>query len=226
MSHRRIHLSELPAMLIDAEGQTLSVRDRLEQTEHNVEDLLLCLQAMRVDDVPAISWSWDENAWHPELIPDEHYPQYFACDTGPMTVEYHAIWSAPLGKRGRREWHDGERYLSGTGRQVLLFDYRLDVDRAGGREGSASDSSTSDAAPPRLTCDSMQVVVAMHEAAPLRTAYSTARGNKIKVDVPLLVTLAQWIDELKAYLPLEQQARHVLARRAGRHEDLNLHSNE
>lgn len=216
MSHRRIHLTDLPVTLTDADGQVFSLRDRLEQTEHNVEDLLLCLQAMRVDDVPAISWSWDENAWHPELIPDEHYPQYFSCETGSAAVEYHVIWSAPLAKRGHREWHDAERYLSGTGRQVLLFDYRLDVQRA----------AAGDNAPPRLTCDSIHVVVAMHEAAPLRTAYASTRGNKIKVDVPLLVTLAQWIDELKAYLPLEQQARHVLARRAGRHEDLNLHSNE
>jgi hypothetical protein len=219
-------------MLADAEGHVFSLRDRLEQTEHNVEDLLLCLQAMRVDDVPAMSWSWDENAWHPESIPDEHYPQYFACDTGPSTVEYHVIWSAPLGKRGHREWHDAERYLAGTGRQVLLFDYRLDVNRAAERDQAiaggqaAGNQAAADDSPLRLTCDSIHVVVAMYEAAPLRTAYASERGNKIKVDVPLLVTLAQWIDELKAYLPLEQQARSVIARRAGRHEDLNLHSNE
>jgi hypothetical protein len=60
----------------------------------------------------------------------------------------------------------------------------------------------------------------------LRQAYASAQGNRIKVDAPLLAALSQWIDELKQYLRLERQVLDVLERRAQRHSDRNLHSNE
>jgi len=218
MGVRRISLDQLPSELLGSDGQPFSVRDRVEDTEHNVEDLLLCLQSLRTDDVPSISWNWDENAWHPDAPRDEHYPQYFASDSGAASADYHAIWSAPLCRRdAAREWHDGERYLHGVGRQVLLFDYRLRVAREPGQPASAAGV---------LAHDSLRVVVGMHEGTPLREAFASAQGNKIKVDAPLLMTLARWIDELKDYLKLEKQVLAALDRRANRHADLNLHSNE
>lgn len=218
MSVRRISLDQLPSELLGGDGRPFSVRDRIEDTEHNVEDLLLCLQALRADDVPSISWNWDENAWHPDAPRDEHYPQYFASETGAASADYHAIWSAPLCRRdASREWQDGDRYLHGVGRQVLLFDYRMRVAREAGQGSSAAG---------RLAHDSLRVVVGMHEGESLREAFASAQGNKIKVDAPLLMTLVRWIDELKEYLKLEKQVFAALERRANRHADLNLHSNE
>ena len=216
MNYRRIALEQMPGTLRDASGNSLSMRERVEETEHNVEDLLLCMQAMRVDDVPPISWDWEENAWHPEHLSDEHYPQFFQAESAGPGAEYHVIWSAPLCKRTMaREWHDAQNYLQGRGRQVLVFDYRLQL--AGG--ASATDV-------PAIARDSISVVMGMHEGAPLRTAFASTRGNKLRVDAPLLVTLTQWIDELKEFLRLEKQVLAVLERRAQRHEHLNLHTNE
>ncbi|HVX13237.1 MAG TPA: hypothetical protein VHC22_18780 [Pirellulales bacterium] len=213
MSYQRIPLERLPSTIIDGEGVAISLRQHLEETEHNVEDVLLCLQAMRVEDVPAIGWSWEENAWHPEFLDDEHYPQYFVQEVGPETTRYHAIWSVPLCKREVNTiWRDGERYLQGHGRQVLVFDYKLELARSGETD--------------RLTHDSIRVVMGLHEAAPLRQAYASAQGNRIKVDSPLLVALSLWIDELKDFLKLERQVLDVLERRAQRHSDRNLHTNE
>lgn len=218
MNYRQTTLEKLPASMADDSGRTFSLRERVEETEHNVEDLLLCLQSLRADDVPAIHWSWDENAWHPESPHEEHYPQYFVRHIDPENAEYHVIWSAPLCRRDpTNEWRDGERYLEGVGRQALLFDYRLEA---------SLDPATSGAIPVRLIHDSLGVVVAMHEETPLRRAFASVSGNKLKVDVQLLIKLTQWIDELKAYLKLEQQALATLERRAARHADLNLHTNE
>jgi hypothetical protein len=214
MEYLRIAFEQLPTAIVNAQGETFSLREHLEETEHNVEDVLLCLQALRVEDVPAITWSWEENAWHPELLDDEHYPQYFKQQMAPHSVRYHAIWSVPLCKRDvSTVWRDGERYLHGHGRQVLVFDYKLEL------------NSTADGEQ-RLTHDSIRVAMGLHEATPLRQAFASAHGNRIKVDAPLLVTLCKWIDELKEFLPLERQVANVLQRRAQRHEELNLHSNE
>jgi hypothetical protein len=60
----------------------------------------------------------------------------------------------------------------------------------------------------------------------LRQVFASAQGNRIKVDAPLLVALSQWIDELKQFLKLERQVLEVLDRRAQRHSDRNLHTNE
>jgi hypothetical protein len=208
-------LDQLPATLLGGDGAPFSVRDRIEETEHNVEDLLLCLQALRADDVPSISWNWNENAWHPDTLPDEHYPQYFLRETDAPGADYHAIWSAPLCRRDpNRPWHDGERYLQGRGRQVLLFDYRITV-AADGAPG-----------PARLAHDSIRVVLAAHEDAPVVEAFASLQGNKIAVDAPLLISLVRQIDALKDYLRLEKQVLAALERRANRHADLNLHSNE
>lgn len=213
MTYQRIPLERLPAAAADGEGAVFSLREHLEETEHNVEDVLLCLQALRVEDVPPITWSWEENAWHPEFVDDEHYPQYFVQDLGAASNRYHVIWSAPLCKRDPNTvWRDGERYLQGHGRQVLVFDYKLELVRSGETH--------------RLTHDSIRVVMGLHEAAPLRQAYASAHGNRIKVDAPLLVALSQWIDELKQFLKMERQVLDVLQRRAGRHADRNLHTNE
>ncbi len=218
MPYRRITLDQLPPAMLAGGGEPFSVRDRLEETEHNVEDLLLCLQALRADDVPSISWNWDENAWHPDSPSDEHYPQYFSRDINHDNIECHVIWSAPLCRRDpTRQWHDGERYLQGLGRQVLLFDYQLQATMPGEQDS---------AAPPRLIHDSLTVVVGMYEETPLRRAFASESGNKIKVELQLLIKLMQWIDELKDYLRLEKQALAALERRAKRHADLNLHSNE
>lgn len=212
MNYQRVGLEQLPAA-IDVAGTRFSLREHLEETEHNVEDVLLCMQALRVDDVPSITWSWDENAWHPEFLEDEHYPQYFRKVIEPGIDRYHAIWSVPLCKRDPATlWHDGERYLQGRGRQVLLFDYRLELNTAG------------DA--PHLIHDSIRVVVGLDDHEPLRQAFASGAGNRIRVDAPLLVTLCRWIDELKRFLVLERQVADVLGRRAQRHEDLNLHTNE
>ena len=214
MNHQRIPFEQLPLTILDQQGQALSLREHLEETEHNVEDVLLCLQALRVEDVPAITWNWEENARHPELLDDEHYPQYFRLQISPHSARYHAIWSVPLCKRDvSTVWRDGERYLQGHGRQVLVFDYKLELD-------SSADGDQ------RLTHDSIRVAMGLHDATPLRQAFASARGNRIKVDAPLLVAICQWIDELKAYLPLERQVASVLQRRAQRHEELNLHTNE
>ena len=219
MSERRINLEQLPATLLGGDGRPFSVRERIEDTEHNVEDLLLCLQALRADDVPSISWNWDENAWHPDAPRDEHYPQYFVRETNATSADYHILWSAPLCRRdASRDWRDGERYFQGVGRQVLLFDYRLQVDRGAGANVSSTDG--------RLAHDSLRVAAGMHEGEPLREAFASSQGNKIKVDAPLLMTLVRWIDELKDYLRLEKQVLATLERRANRHADLNLHSNE
>jgi hypothetical protein len=214
MSYQRIPLEQLPATVVDAQGIAFSLREHLEDTEHNVEDVLLCLQALRVEDVPAMAWNWEENAWHPEFLDDENYPQYFRQEIGPGSTRFHVIWSAPLCKRDPTTvWRDGDRYLQGHGRQVLLFDYKLELTQA-------------DSAEYHLSHDSIRVVVGMHEATSLRQAYASAQGNRIKVDAPLLAALSQWIDELKQYLRLERQVLDVLERRAQRHSDRNLHSNE
>lgn len=213
MAYQRIPLEALPSAVVDGQAAALSLREHLEDTEHNVEDVLLCLQALRVDDVPAITWSWEENAWQPEFLDDEHYPQYFMQEVGADSRRYHVIWSVPLCKRDLGTiWRDGERYLQGHGRQVLLFDYKLDL--APSAEGL------------RLTHDSVRVVMGLHEAAPLRQAFASAQGNRIKVDAPLLVALCEWIDELKQFLKLERQVLDVLHRRTQRHSDHNLHTNE
>ncbi len=218
MNYRRTTLDQIPVTMLDAAGQAFAVRDRLEATEHNVEDLLLCLQSLRPDDVPAMHWNWDENAWHPESLPEEQYPQCFARHVDHDSAEYHAIWSAPIcGRDPTRPWRDGERYLEGVGRQSLLFDYRFEA---------SLDSSGGGAAPARLLYDSLSVVVAMHEETPLRRAFASGSGNKLKVDLQLLIKLMQWIDELNAYLRLEQQALGALERRAARHADHNLHTND
>lgn len=213
MQYQRIAFEQLPAAVVDAEGRGMSLRERLEETEHNVEDVLLCMQALRVDDVPAITWNWNENAWHPEFLDDEHYPQYFRHEIGPGNTRYHVIWSAPLCRRDPGTvWRDGERYLLGRGRQVLVFDYKLEI-------------SSTENEPLRLWHDSIRIVLGLHDATPLRQVYASAHGNRIKVDAPLLVALSQMIDELKQYLPLERQVLDVLERRAQRHSDLNLHTN-
>lgn len=214
MNHQRIPFEQLPLTIVDQQGQALSLREHLEETEHNVEDVLLCLQALRVDDVPAITWSWEENAWHPELLDDEHYPQYFRQAISAECTRYHTIWSVPLCKRDvSTVWRDGERYLQGHGRQVLVFDYKLELNTTATGEHP-------------LSHDSMRVTMGLHESTPLRQAFASAHGNRIKVDAPLLVTLCQWIDELKHYLPLERQVATVLDRRARRQDELNLHTNE
>ena len=214
MQYQRVAFEQLPPIVHCAEGHPLSLREHLEETEHNVEDVLLCMQALRVEDVPSITWNWDENAWHPEFLDDEHYPQYFTQEIGPGRTRYHVIWSAPLCKRDPGTvWRDGERYLQGHGRQVLLFDYKLEISSSGNAEH-------------RLSHDSIRVVMGLYEATPLRQVYASSHGNRIKVDAPLLAALSQWIDELKAYLRLERQVLDVLQRRAQRHDDLNLHTNE
>jgi hypothetical protein len=214
MNHQRIPFEQLPGTIVDERGSALSLRQHLEETEHNVEDVLLCLQALRVDDVPAITWNWDENAWHPELLDDEHYPQYFTQQISPQSTRYHVIWSAPLCKRDvSTVWRDGARYLQGHGRQVLVFDYKLELNATATGEH-------------RLSHDSIRVAMGLYESTPLRQAFASAHGNRIKVDAPLLVTLCQWIDELKQYLPLERQVADVLQRRAQRDDALNLHTNE
>jgi hypothetical protein len=213
MNYQRIALERLPPTVFDGEGTAFSLREHLEETEHNVEDVLLCLQALRVEDVPPITWSWEENAWQPEFLDDEHYPQYFLRELSPGNSRYHIIWSAPLCKRDPNTiWRDGERYLQGHGRQVLIFDYKLELAQSGMEL--------------RLTHDSIRVVMGLHEAAPLRQAFASAEGNRIKVDAPLLTALSQWIDDLKHYLKLERQVLDVLQRRAQRHSDRNLHTNE
>jgi hypothetical protein len=213
MSHQRIPFEQLPATMLDGQGAAISLREHLEETEHNVEDVLLCLQALRVEDVPAITWSWEENAWHPEFLDDEHYPQYFVQEIGPNSSRYHAIWSVPLCKRDLNTiWRDGQRYLEGHGRQVLGLDYKLELAQSGTEY--------------RLTHDSMRIVMGLLEATPLRQAFASAHGNRIKVDAPLLVALIQWIDELKQLLKTERQVLDVLQRRAQRHSDRNLHTNE
>jgi hypothetical protein len=214
MTHERIPFEQLPATMVDGQGQVVPLRDHLEETEHNVEDVLLCLQALRVEDVPAITWSWEENAWHPELLDDEHYPQYFSQRISPECTRYHIIWSVPLCKRDvSTVWRDGARYLQGQGRQVLVFDYKLELNLSATGER-------------QLTHDSIRVTMGLYESTPLRQAFASAHGNRIKVNAPLLVTLCQWIDELKQYLPLERQVANVLDRRARRQDELNLHSNE
>ncbi|HET6880272.1 MAG TPA: hypothetical protein VFI31_08960 [Pirellulales bacterium] len=213
MAYQRIPLEALPPTVVNGVGTAFSLRQHLEETEHNVEDVLLCLQALRVEDVPPITWSWEENAWHPEFLDDEHYPQYFLQDLGPGASRYHTIWSVPLCRRDPNTiWRDGERYLAGHGRQVLIFDYKLELAQANEVL--------------HLTHDSIRVVMGLHEAAPLRQAFASAHGNRIKVDAPLLVTLSQWIDELKHFLKLERQVLDVLQRRSQRHSDRNLHTNE
>ncbi|HEX7378277.1 MAG TPA: hypothetical protein VF278_14260 [Pirellulales bacterium] len=213
MAYQRLGLEALPATIIDGQGAAMSLREHLEDTEHNVEDVLLCLQALRVDDVPAITWSWEENAWQPEFLDDEHYPQYFMQDLGPDGRRYHVIWSAPLCKRDLNTiWRDGERYLQGHGRQVLVFDYKLELSPS--------------AAGLCLTHDCVRVVMGLHDAAPLRQAFASVAGNRIKVDAPLLVNLCQWIDELKQFLKLERQVLDVLERRNQRRSEHNLHTNE
>jgi hypothetical protein len=104
--------------------------------------------------------------------------------------------------------------LQGRGRQVLLFDYRMTV---------AVDATKG---PPRLTHDAIRVVLAAHEDAPLSEAFASTQGNKIAVTAPLLISLVRQIDALKEYLRLEKQVLAALERRANRHADLNLHSNE
>ena len=77
-----------------------------------------------------------------------------------MTVP---IWSVPLCKREVNTiWRDGERYLKGHGRQVLVFDYKLELARSGETD--------------RLTHDSIRVVMGLHEAAPLRLARRGVEG--------------------------------------------------
>lgn len=212
MNHERIRLEELPAALVDRRGMRLATRERIADTEHNVEDLLLCLEALRPDDVPHVAWDWAQQAWQPELVSHEHYPQAYAHQTPSGGVDYHIVWSVPICRRDpAREWHDGQRYFQGTGRQVLLFEHRL---------------ATEPGDPPRLLAEGISAAVAVHEGVPLERVWTNDAGNTIRVDAPLLIRLAEIIDGLKGYLALEKQVLGVLERRARRIKERDLHQND
>ncbi len=194
----------------------MAARPLVAATEHNIEDLLLCLEGMRSEDVPHMNWDWDRNQWQPDLLRDDHYPQCYKHDTPSGGADFHILWSVPLcGRSQQRDWNDAEHYFRGQGRQALIFDYQLST--AATRPGGL---------PPRLLADSISVSLAMVEGTPLRKLVKAESGNKIRVDMPLLIEIARTIDELKAYLALERQALEVLHRRSHRDADRALHTNE
>src|SRR5271168_2226501 len=124
---KRMKLSELPD----------SVRRQVEATENNIEDLLLCLNGMRPDDVPSMHWSWDEEEWQPALVDeDEYYPQCYEVQgdsIGPGSMqgtplEYQILWSVPVcGRDQAKHWCDIQHFREGSVRQAIVFDY--DVSR-------------------------------------------------------------------------------------------------
>jgi hypothetical protein len=201
-----MRLDELPAHLIDASENVVTARSLVEETEHNVEDL-------------------------PELVSDDQYPQCYRHAT-PSGNDYYVIWSVPLCRRDQRlDWRDAERYFLGIGRQALLFEYKLATEPADapspGPETAAAATDTAATDPPaRLLGDSLKVSLGLHEGVPLQRVTCSETGNKIKVDLPLLVSLAESIDKLKSYLVLEKQASAVLQRRGQRLAEFDLHTNE
>ena len=179
MSVRRFSLDQLPSELLGGDNRPFSVRERIEDTEHNVEDLLLCLQSLRTDDVPSISWNWDENAWHPDAPRDEHYPQYFAGETGAA--------SATITPSGRRPCAAATPPANGTTANAICK-------ASGGRCccstiacGSREKRANRRRRPAGWSTTRLRVVVGMHEGTPLREAFASARrqqdqGRRAAVD--------------------------------------------
>ena len=227
MNHQRLRLDHLPTELIDASQNAVTARSLVEATEHNIEDLLLCLEALRSDDVPHIGWDWEENQWQPELVSQDHYPQCYRHATPGGGIDYHVIWSVPLCRRDPAiDWRDAERYFQGSGRQVLLFEYMLSTEPVDDTVADLGAAASGSELPARLLGDSISVWLGLHEGVPLQRVTAIEAGNKIKVDLPLLVSLAESIDALKSYLALEKQATAVLQRRMQRLKERDLHTNE
>ncbi len=227
MNHQRMRLDQLPTHLIDRSNSVVTARSLVEETEHNIEDLLLCLEALRGEDVPHIGWDWNEKQWQPELISNDDYPQCYRHLTPGGGIDYHVIWSVPLCRRDQtRDWRDAERYFQGIGRQVLLFEYKLSTDPVDGPVPGLRAAASLTDRPARMLGDSLSVSLGLYEGVPLRRVTSSESGNKIKVDLPLLISLAESIDGLKNYLALEKQAVAVLQRRSQRLKERDLHTNE
>lgn len=216
MNHELVRLDQLPPELVDEQETVLATRARIADTEHNIEDLLLCLEALRPDDVPHVYWDWEQNEWQPELVNHEHYPQAYAHRTPGGGVDYHIVWSVPICRRDpTRTWNDGQHYFAGTGRQALLFEYRLATEPA----------AEPDASPPRLLAESIHISLALHEQVELKPVWSNHAGNTIRVDASLLLGLIESIDALKHFLALEKQVLGVLQRRSQRLKERDLHQN-
>lgn len=217
MHYERVRLDQLPPELVDEHGTVVAARSRIADTEHNVEDLLLCLEALRPQDVPHVVWDWEQNQWQPELANLEHYPQAYAHRTPDGGVDYYVIWAVPICRRDpHRHWQDGQQYFAGTGRQALIFEYRLATE--------PGDDPQLD--PPRLVAEGLSVAFASHEKAPLARVWTNQAGNSIRVDAPLLVSLVESLDDLKHYLAQEKQVLDVLHRRSQRIKERDLHTNE
>jgi hypothetical protein len=207
---KRMKLSELPE----------SVRRQVEATEHNIEDLLLCLNGMRPDDVPSMHWSWDEREWQPALVDeDEYYPQCYEVlgdSIGPGSVQekpldYQILWSVPVcGRDGEKHWHDIQRFREGSVRQAIVFDYDV----------AAPKSADEACGEQRLT-----VWFGTTERLPL-IKVCASDDNRIPVDLDLLISMATQLDDLRAYLKIERQAQEILQVRAQRTEEMDLHTNE
>jgi hypothetical protein len=203
---KRLKLSELPAV----------VRSRAEATEHNLEDLLLCMNSMRPKDVLSMHWNWEEAEWQPALIDeDEHYPQCFATEGEYSTeldhdeppLDYQILWSVPLcGRDQSKHWHDIRGFRTGYVRQALIFDYDISASRQVDEE--------------RLT-----IWFGSTESIPLVKIYASD-DNRIVVDADLLIALSQEIDDLNEYLALEKRALEVLHLRENRHAEMDVHTNE
>ncbi len=207
---KRIKLSELPE----------AVRLQVEATEHNIEDLLLCLHGMRSDDVPSMHWNWDEEEWQPALVDeDEHYPQCYEVEgdsIGPGDVQekpldFQILWSVPVcGRDQAKHWHDIQHFRTGSVRQAIVFDYDISKPRAGQKISEEH----------RLT-----VWFGATEKTPLFKVYASD-DNRIAIDVELLTGLAKQLDDLRAYLKLERQAEEILQVRAQRTEEMDVHTND
>jgi hypothetical protein len=207
---KRMKLSELPE----------AVRRQVEATEHNIEDLLLCMNGMRPDDVPSMHWNWDEEEWQPALVEeDEYYPQCYEVQNdsiGPGSaqekpLDYQILWSVPVcGRDGSKHWCDIQHFREGSVRQAVVFDYDISCPRTANEACGEQ----------RLT-----VWFGTTERAPLLKVYSSD-DNRIAIDVDILIYLAKQLDDLRDYLKLERQAEGILEVRAQRIKEMDLHTND
>jgi hypothetical protein len=207
---KRMKLSELPD----------PVRRQVEATEHNIEDLLLCLNGLRSDDVPSMHWNWEEEEWQPALVDeDEYYPQCYEVlgdSIGPGSVQekpldYQILWSVPIcGRDGSKHWHDIQKFREGCVRQAIVFDYDISRPRTAGE-----------------TCREERLTIwfGATERAPLLKVYAS-NDNRIAVDLDMLIGLAKQLDDLRAYLKLERQAEEILHVRAQRVAEMDVHTND
>jgi hypothetical protein len=181
----------------------------VEQTEHNIEQLLLHLHALCPDDVPAIKWEGDQ--WQPDLLNDDIYPQFHRAEDfenqekggdHPETERYEVLWALPLcGRDQTKHWHDKIGLANGTASKVLLFHYEFTVTRAD----------------KILQSSLLECFVGVyegyqgHSGSVVRT-WQNSHDNTVPIAPALLVTLVEHIENLRHHIEIEKRVAKVIRR--------------